>query len=469
MTPEPAAGPLAATLADRIRTDSPWEIFGERLRRYEVHFTGRVVEVLRGPLVVEGFGIRLFRTRNGEIGTGFQASTDLSEKSLVDAVGTAEQIAKNAAFPAKAVALPSTSGPRSSDPKIVDPELWSAPIPRLEEYTEALLASFEGLPNVLPSFGSVRATLTETSIANSAGLRAEYRHTTATLEIAVKASGGAEGAPPGEYWVNDRVRRLDPAEAGRPVPDWARWAQDARQAKPPASGAAAVILPPEVLSGILPSVLGFRCAAPARLRGIAPEIGATVAAPSVTIVDDATVPWAPDTAPFDDEGTPAGRHPLIEKGTVRSLLYDLLHAGAFGTASTGNGLRGLGFGVRDWIRFAEAPSVGPTTLSLLAGGGGRTSELAEAAGNGLLVQQLGWASPDPISGAFGGEIRIGYAIRNGKIAEPVRGGTVGGIAFATAGGPSLLTQVAAIGSAPRLADGYYGPPLLVKSLSVAGA
>ncbi|EQD72554.1 peptidase U62 modulator of DNA gyrase, partial [mine drainage metagenome] len=299
MTPEPSAAPIATRLAERIRTDAPWEVFAERLRRYEVHFNGPVVEVVRGPLVVEGFGVRLFRTRGDQTGAGFQASTDLSDAGLNEAVGTAERVAAHAAFPAKSVVLPATAGPMSSDPKLVDAALWSNPLPRLEEYVAALLDPFERIPNVVPSFGSVRATLAETSIANSAGLRAHYRHTTATLEIAVKAFGGPEGAAPGEYWVNDRVRRLDPDEAGKPVPDWARWAQDVRRAKPPASGALPVILPADLLSGILPAVIGLRCSGEARMRQIAPEAGTTVAAPTVTIADDATLPWAPNSSPFD--------------------------------------------------------------------------------------------------------------------------------------------------------------------------
>ncbi len=469
MTPDASSGPLAAQVAERLRADAPWEVFAERLRRYEVHFNGPVVEVVRGPLLVEGFGIRLFRPHGDQIGTGFRATTDLGDAALARAIASAESIATRSFFPAKSIALPATAGPISSDPPIVDAALWANPMRRVEEYVAALLDPFEGLPNVVPSFGSVRATLAETSIANSAGLRAHYRHTTADLEVAVKAFGGPEGAPPGEYWVNDRVRRLDPAAAGRPVADWARWAQDARRAHPPTTGELPVILPAGVLAGILPTVIGFRCSGQARLRGIAPEPGTSVAAPTVTLWDDATLPWAPNTAPFDDEGTASGRRALIEGGVARSLLYDLLHGSALGSASTGNGLRGRGFTGRDWMRFTGEPTVGPSTLVLSPGAGGTDAELAEAAGEGILVRQLGWASPDPMSGAFGGEIRIGYKIQHGTIGEPIRGGTVGGVAISAPGAPSLLARVAAIGSTSELADDFYGPSMLVRPLSVAGA
>ncbi len=74
-----------------------------------------------------------------------------------------------------------------------------------------------------------------------------------------------------------------------------------------------------------------------------------------------------------------------------------------------------------------------------------------------------------MSASFGGEIRIGYRIRSGKIAEPVRGGTVGGVVFAPPGTRSLLANVEALGSRVELSDALAAPPVLVRPLTVAGA
>ncbi len=340
---------------------------------------------------------------------------------------------------------------------------------RLEEYLAALLAPFETLKDAVPSFGSVRATLSENSIANSAGLRGHFADTSMDLEIAVKAFGGPEGAPPGEYWVTGVVRKVDPARAGVDVPLWAKYAQDARQAKAPPTGDLPVVLPAEATSSIVPDVVGFRFSGASRLREIAPAAGSVVASPSVTIRDDGRYPWGPNSAPWDDEGNATGSHPLIRAGAAADLLYDIRHAGAFGVSPTGNGQRGLTFGRRDWMRFAAAPGIGPTAIVLEPGNGGSDAEVVEAAEDGIWVQQLGWASPDPLSGAFGGEIRIGYRIRHGKIAEPVRGGTVGGVVLGPPGTASMLTSITVLGSTARLIDNFSGPTVLVKPLTVAGA
>jgi predicted Zn-dependent protease len=466
MSASSATAPVSYRVADRIHAPGAWEVFGERVRRYELHFNGRVTEVVRGPLVVEGYGLRVFEAHGDRTGTGFQASTDTTDAGIAEVTTAAQKTARHSDFPTKRVDLPAAA--TSAELDIVDAQLWETPFPHLQAYVDGLLAPFDTIKDSVPSFGSVRATLSESSIANSAGLRATFRHTTVALELAVKAFGGPEGSPPGEYWVNRNTRRIDPGHAGDPVAQWCKFAQDARGAKTPPNGDLPVLLPADVLSGILPAVVGYRCTGAARLRELAPATGSRIAAPELTMHDDGRLPWAPNSAPLDDEGVVTGRRPLVTAGLVDDLMYNVLHAGAFDVASSGNGMRGVSFGLRDWLRFTHAPGLSSTTLVVQPGQGGSDAELAEAAGDGIWLQQLGWASPDPISGAFGGEIRIGYRIRNGKIAEPVRGGTVGGTVLAAPESPSLLRSIAAIGSTGSLVDDLSSPTLLIRTLTVAG-
>jgi predicted Zn-dependent protease len=337
----------------------------------------------------------------------------------------------------------------------------------LEAHVATLLAAFDGKADVAPSFGSMRATLAEASIANSSGARTSFAHTTVELEIAVKASGGPEGPPPGEYWVNDTFRRLDPGRVPGDVEAWCGFARDVRRARPTPSGARPVVLPPSVVAGILPSVLGYRFTGGARLREVAPAEGTVVGVPELSVRDDGRVPWAIASAAVDDEGTPQRSRTLVSNGAVSGLLYDLLHGAAFEVPSTGNGLRGAEW-YRDWRRFLHAPVGTSTTIVIEPGTSGTDPEVVEAAGDGIWVQQLGWAVPDPLSTAFGGEVRIGYRIRNGKLAEPVRGGTVGGVVLAPPGSPSMLSPLGALGSDAVLEEGVLSPTSLVKGLTVAG-
>lgn len=468
MTPPTVAATTAFEAADRLRVPGPWEVYGERSRRYEIYLNGRSIELVRGPILLEGFGVRLFRPRDQGISSGFQASTDLSPEGVRAAATDAEALSQHSTFPAKKIDLPGSGPTVNGGPDICDPRLWDHPMETLQEYIDALLGPFDKIRDVQPSFGSVRATLTETTLTNSAGLQASFARTLVWLELAVKAHGGPEGAAPGEYWVNDTMCRVEPARAETEVQNWCRYARDVRRAVPPPTGELPVVLPASILSSIVPSVLGSRFTGAARLRGVAPGVGETWGLESLTVHDDGRVPWAIGSQPVDDEGTPQRRRTLLDHGRVTELMYDVHHAGAFDTRSTGNAVRGREVTYLDWRRFLHPPEGTSTTIVIEPGTGGSDSELVEAAGDGIWVQQLGWAIPDNLSGAFGGEIRIGYRIRGGKLSEPVRGGTVGGVVLSPPGTPSLLRNVAGIGSKPSLSEGILSPSLLIRPLTVAG-
>ena len=467
MTASTSSSDTALRVADRLaRVPGPWDVYAVRTRRYEVHLVRGRVELVRGPIALEGYGIRLLRPRAETLGTGFQSSTDLSEEGIARVVADAETVARHSEFPAPKAELPS-SGPAGPSLDIRDLALWDRPRETLDRYVDALVAAFEGEKEVTASFGSIKVSLMETSIANSSGLHAAYSHTGVETEVAVQSFGGPEGAPPGEYWVTAAERRLEPEKLGSKVREWARIARDVRHAEPPPNGEMPVAFPPEVLSEILPAALSFKLSGQARLQDLAPALGTNVGPPDLEIADDGLVPWATGSSPIDDEGVPQRRRQLIGRGEVTELVYDVLHGNALGARSSGSGFR-TGRVASAWLSFTHRPNPSTTTLTLPGGGGGRDEEVVEAAGDGVWIQQIGWASPDPVSTAFGGEIRIGYRIRGGKIAEPIRGGTVGGYAMAPAGQPSLLRDISVVGSEPRLCGSLAMPTLLVSGVSVGG-
>jgi TldD protein len=448
------------------RLDVPWDVYGERTRSYEVHLGGKGIELTRGPILLEGYGLRILRPHEGKTAVGFQASTDASERGVDTVLEDAEAVARYSEFPAKTVNLPS-SGPTPGLP-IADPALWDDSPRALTEYAASIYAAFEGRKGVVVSFGSVKAACSEVTLSNSSGLEASYAHTTVGFELAVKASDGPEGPPPGEYWVDIGGRRLESDRLPTLAAEWSRYAQDARHAKLPPSGDLNVVLPPSVLDAILPSSLAMKLSGRGQLRDMSPEPGSAVGAADLTLTDDGTIPWAYGSSPVDDEGTPQGSHTLISHGASTGLLYDNLYGSALGVPSTGNGVRFAAFQLGGIRRFTRSPVPSCSTLAIPAGSGGTPEDLIEAAEDGVWIQQLGWASPDSVTTAFGGEIRIGYRIRHGKLAEPVRGGTLGGVVLATPGNPSLFANIAAVGAKPELTQGVFVPPVMVRSLTVAG-
>ncbi len=469
MTESAGSAYTAYRVGDRLRprTEAPWEVFGERIRRYEIHLTGRRVEMVRGPIQLEGYGIRLFRPVGGEMRVGFAASNDLSDAGIDSALAAAESAGRLSRFPARRLDLPSAVAAHAPSVENRDPALWDRPMEALDAYRAALLAPFDGRANESPSFGSIRATLTETTLTNSEGIQRAYAHTLADLEFAVKATGGAEGAAPGEYWVTGRQRRLDPRGLDERAAAWCRRAQDVRRTTAPATGETTVVLSPNVLADVLPAVLGYRFSGGAELRKLAFPTGAVVGSGAVSIADDGLFPLGLGTAPFDDEGVPQARTPLLANGVVSGTLQDLLHGAALGSATTGNGRRDS-VQFSPWSHFDLSPSPQSTTIVVAPGSGGGDADLAEAVGEGLWIDQLGYAFPDPVSSGFGGEIRVAYRIHRGKIAEPVRGGTLGGVVLAPEKQPSLLANARTIGGRSEVAGYLASPPWVIDRMSVAG-
>jgi predicted Zn-dependent protease len=459
----------APHVADRLRgrVEAPWEVYGERLQRFELHLTGDRIEMIRAPVALEGYGIRIFRPFEGQMGVGSVASSDLSPEGIDATVASATETARFARFPTRRVELPGTATRPPPSVATTDPVLWERPLETIESFVHALLAPLQGRSGISASFGSVRATLADVTLANSEGLQRHVPRTEVELEFALKASGGPEGAPPGEYWINRHSRGLPTEGIAAEVDRWCQFAQDVRRPERVATGPTNIVLSPSVLADVLPPIIGFRLGGAAELRKLAPAAGDAVADPSVSVWDDGLYPGAVGTSPFDDEGVPQARRGLIEAGLATGKSYDLLHAGALSQSVTGNGRR-TEAQYSSWYRFATSPSPGSTTLVLRGTDGGSDEELCEAAGEGIWVDQLGYAFPDSLSGAFGGEIRVAYRIRGGRRAEPVRGGTVGGVVFAAPGEPSLLNSLRRVGRTNALTGGLVTGPCLIEEMTVAG-
>jgi PmbA protein len=71
------------------------------------------------------------------------------------------------------------------------------------------------------------------------------------------------------------------------------------------------------------------------------KLGQKVAADSVTVVDDGTIPGLFGTSPFDDEGVPSRRTMVIEGGVLKNYLLNSYAARKLGMKTTGNASRGL--------------------------------------------------------------------------------------------------------------------------------
>jgi predicted Zn-dependent protease len=142
------------------------------------------------------------------------------------------------------------------------------------------------------------------------------------------------------------------------------------------------------------------------------RIGDQAFDPKVSIADDA-LDAANLPKPFDFEGTPKQRVPMIEDGVIRGVVWDRVTA-----ARAQDGQVSTGHAPPDAWRFFGPI---PTAYSMAGGEAGSSDELAELVGDGIYVTRLHYLSVvDPRGGVLTGMTRDGtFRIRDGKIAEPL--------------------------------------------------
>ncbi len=195
------------------------------------------------------------------------------------------------------------------------------------------------------------------------------------------------------------------------------------------------------------------------------KIGTQVASPLVTVIDDATIPHARGTFPYDDEGTPGQKTVLVENGILKGYLYDRLTGMKDGSPSTGNGRR-ESYQARPIVRMSN---------TLIAPGSDSPESIIRDVKQGLFVKKMGGGQVNTVNGNFVFEVSEGYLIENGEIAEPVRGATL------TGNGPDVLNKIVKVGNDLGFGIGTCGkdgqgvpvadaqPTLLISEITVGGA
>jgi TldD protein len=127
--------------------------------------------------------------------------------------------------------------------------------------------------------------------------------------------------------------------------------------------------------------------------------------PLVTLVADATTPGGNGTFGWDDEGVPAGKRPLVERGVFVDYLSSRETAAALGRASTGT------MRAEAWNR---SPIIRMVNVSLEPGATGSFDDLVADTDDGLLVATDKSWSIDDLRLNFQFSCEIAWEIKHGK-------------------------------------------------------
>lgn len=144
------------------------------------------------------------------------------------------------------------------------------------------------------------------------------------------------------------------------------------------------------------------------------RIGERIASPLCTLVDDGTIADRRGSLNVDDEGTPTQRTVLIENGILKTYMADRMNAALMGTKSTGNGRR-------ESYQHMPIPRM---TNTFMMPGQSTPEEIIDSVKFGLYAFNFGGGQVDSASGNFTFSTNGARLIRDGKLAEFVKGATL---------------------------------------------
>ncbi len=275
-----------------------------------------------------------------------------------------------------------------------------------------------------PSITQVSGTLLDVDhkilIANSEGIYAQDRQIRTRISInavADKGDGAQTGScAPGRRMGLEMFDMIDPKNVG---------IHAARQAVTMAGAGycPAGVMPVAIDNGFGGVIFHEACGHSLEASSVAygqsqftGKLGQVIASEKVTAIDDGTIPNAWGSINFDDEGTPAQKNILIEKGVLKSYMIDKMGGRRMGMASTGSSRR---------QSYAYVPT-SRMTNTYIAPGSDKNEDIIGSIEYGLYAKEMGGGSVNPVTGEFNFAVNEGYMVRNGKICEPVRGASLVG-------------------------------------------
>jgi PmbA protein len=294
-------------------------------------------------------------------------------------------------------------------------------------------------------------------LANSRGFLGSYRSSYAGISV-VPLAKDENGHMQRDFWHSSARRLADlesPESVGREA---ARRTLRRLGARRMPTQQVPIVFAPEVARTLIGSV--FEAASGDSVwrsaSFLAGKLGETIAASSLTIVDDNIMVFPSGvagfgTSPFDDEGLPTQRTVVVENGILQNYLLNTYTARKLGMKSTHNAARGL----------AGTPGIGAGNLYLEPGTQTPESIIA-AIPKGLYVTSLMGQGVNLVTGDYS-RGATGLWIENGELTHAVEEVTIAGNLA------EMLQSISAIGNDLLFRSSVAAPTLRIDGMTLAGA
>lgn len=386
-----------------------------------------------------------------QVGSAY--TSDLTRNGLESMVASAVELAKiSTPDPYAGLPAPEELGKLDSDLALYWPETAElATEHKIAQAREAEAAAMSADPRITNSEGAAYATyLNHLTFANSLGFAGEYRGSRCMLRAVPVAKQGDALERDSWFSLARRPAELEaPEVVGKQAA--ARVLRRLGARKLPTQSAP-VVFEPRVARSLLDHLFDAVSGSSVYRREsfLSDQLGQKVAAESVTVIDDGTLPGLFGSSPFDDEGVPSRRTVVIDRGILRSFLLNSYTGRKLRLATTGNAARGI----------AGNAGVGHGNFYLEPG---QTSpeQIIASLPRGLYVTELLGFGVNVVTGDYS-RGAAGIWIENGEMAYPVSEVTIAGNL------KQMLYDVEAIGSDLEFRGTTAAPTLLIRELTISG-
>ena len=294
-------------------------------------------------------------------------------------------------------------------------------------------------------------TETAMTIVNSKGLKLSYRVSYGTFVVSVVAKSEKDTRTGFKVKIGQSLEDFNVDALVKEACDDAINALDGTQCD---SKKYKVLLTPGVFSSLI-GVLMSNVSGEQVNKGrtlLKDKLNEVVASKKFTLIENPHNKQYPFFyRAFDDEGVATYKKPIVEKGVLKTFLYNIEAAKEAKVSSTANGYGGASIGI------------GTSFLEVKPGKKSK-EQLCEKIGNGIQITSVQGlhSGMNALSGDFSLQAS-GYRIENGKITTPVNLITIAGNLF------DVFKNIDEVGNDLYLShSGVLTPSVVIKNLAISG-
>lgn len=357
---------------------------------------------------VERYRIDVLRQTSrpdGTEGTGSGDVTLLPGGDIQTAIEQAVLVAGLVSNPVHTLPAPASL----PDVPLVDTDLQNDPSAVTKAMMEHMRASASKNPAVHLTAAECFGEIDTTHLINSRGIDAEQESTQMNIEFVLHSQRDGKDV---EYFTEMSRRRAADLELEEQIEQKTRYSLDLFEAGSPPSWQGPVVLRNEVLAMFVAGdrlaggVLQALGSAASKYAKTSPwEVGKSIFRGDVkgdplTVWANRCIPYGTNSNRFDEEGLPAQRVALICENELVAFAASQRYA--------------------DYLNLPATGAFGEVELPP-----GQIASSALLAEPHVEIVQFSWFNPNPVTGDFASEIRLGYLVENG-IRKPFRGGQLVG-------------------------------------------